>query len=174
MRLRVGIVLLGCGSVGESVAIRLWRNQDTLEIKSGVHYDLRAIGVRNANRERAACLRAGMFSTNPRDIIDDPMSTLSLNVLGETIEAAELVEYALDRWPPCRNGKQRIVGHVKARAFRPWHRRAASPYDTRPQSVGQFQLCDLSAKVSQAMRYTRSRAFLTAHVLQYCPQWKME
>jgi homoserine dehydrogenase len=58
MQLTIGIGLLGCGTVGESVAILLQRDQHILEARSGVSYDLRPIAV---HRRKEASVGAAPF-----------------------------------------------------------------------------------------------------------------
>ena len=45
MKLSVNIGLLGCGTVGTSVAERLVRERAAIERRTGVRYELRAIAV---------------------------------------------------------------------------------------------------------------------------------
>lgn len=97
MQFNVGVGLLGCGTVGAAVADRLQRERDTLERRAGVRYDLRAIAIRDARKERPSSLRPDLFARDAIRIVDDPHVDVLIECVGGTGDAAELVERALDR-----------------------------------------------------------------------------
>ncbi len=97
MRLSVGIGLLGCGTVGSAVADRLHRERHTIERRSGVRYDFRAIGIRDVNKARPSLLDSGLFASDAGAIVDDPQVDCIIECIGGTTDAAEFVERALDR-----------------------------------------------------------------------------
>ncbi len=97
MKLSVNIGLLGCGTVGTSVARRLVLERAAIERRSGVRYELRAIAVADASKRRAADLPAELFTTDATRVVDDPQIDLVIECVGGTGEASELVERALDR-----------------------------------------------------------------------------
>ena len=97
MKLTVGVALLGCGTVGASVADRLLRERDRLERRSGVAYELRAVAIRDPNKRRPDSLDRRIFTRDARAIVDDPNVDLVVELIGGTTDAADLVERALDR-----------------------------------------------------------------------------
>jgi homoserine dehydrogenase len=97
MQLTIGIGLLGCGTVGENVAIGLQRDQHLLEARSGVRYDLKAIAVRREHQPRSAFLRPDLFSLDPYTLVEDPNVDVIIECIGGIHHSAELVERALDR-----------------------------------------------------------------------------
>jgi homoserine dehydrogenase len=97
MQLKIGIGLLGCGTVGESVAVRLQSEHEAIERRGGVRYELRAIAVRNERKVRAATLRPELFTSDALAVVEDPQNDLLIECIGGTGEAADLVERALDR-----------------------------------------------------------------------------
>ena len=97
MKLTVGVALLGCGTVGASVADRLLRERDRLERCSGVAYELRAVAIRDPNKRRPDSLDRRIFTRDARAIVDDPNVDLVVELIGGTTDAADLVERALDR-----------------------------------------------------------------------------
>ncbi|HTX59467.1 MAG TPA: homoserine dehydrogenase, partial [Verrucomicrobiae bacterium] len=97
MQLTVGIGLLGCGTVGASVAERLIAARDAIERRSGVGYELRAIAVRDERKPRPASLPAALFTRDAGAVVDDATIDLIVECVGGTVEAADLVERALDR-----------------------------------------------------------------------------
>ncbi len=97
MELTVGVGLLGCGTVGAAVAERLHCDRERLMRRSGVRYDLRAIGVRNPRKPRPATLPAALFTDDARALADDPAIDLLIECAGGTDAVGDLVERALDR-----------------------------------------------------------------------------
>jgi homoserine dehydrogenase len=97
MKLTVGVGLLGCGTVGANVADRLQRERETIERRSGVRYELRGIAIRDSSKERPDSLERRLFTRDARAIVDDPQVDLVIELIGETNDATELVERALDR-----------------------------------------------------------------------------
>jgi homoserine dehydrogenase len=93
----VGIGLLGCGTVGGSVADRLQRERDVIERRSGVRYELRAIAVRDERKVRPLRLHPELFTRDALAVVDDPQIDVIVECIGGTGEATELVERALDR-----------------------------------------------------------------------------
>ncbi len=97
MESTAGIALLGCGTVGASVAERLLHERDAIERRSGVRYELRAIAVRNTTKPRVAAINPRLFTTDVRAAMDDPHVDLVIECIGGTSDAAELIERALER-----------------------------------------------------------------------------
>jgi homoserine dehydrogenase len=97
MKLSVGIGLLGCGTVGAAVAERLIQEQDAIQRRSGIAYELRAIGVRDPVKVRTSSAQARLITSDVMAILDDPNNDLIVECVGGTTGAAEFIEYALDR-----------------------------------------------------------------------------
>jgi homoserine dehydrogenase len=96
MECTAGIGLLGCGTVGASVAQRLLNERSAIERRSGIRYDLRGIAVRDLAKERDGIDRS-LLTADARSIVDDPRVDVIVECIGGTHEAAELVERALER-----------------------------------------------------------------------------
>jgi homoserine dehydrogenase len=97
VKLTVGVGLLGCGTVGTNVADRLHRERETIERRSGVRYELRAVAIRDMQKTRPKSLDRRLFTRDARAIVDDPHVDLVIELVGGTSDAAELVERALER-----------------------------------------------------------------------------
>lgn len=97
MKLSVGVGLLGCGTVGANVAERLHCERDFLERRSGVRYELRGVAIRDPVKRRPDSLDRRLFTRDALAIVDDPHVDLVVELVGGTVEAAELVERALER-----------------------------------------------------------------------------
>ncbi|HYL28250.1 MAG TPA: homoserine dehydrogenase [Candidatus Nitrosotalea sp.] len=97
MKSTIGIGLLGCGTVGSSVAERLSRERNALAGRAGACFELRAIAIHDPRKERAALLDRRLFSTDARAVIDDPRVDLVVELIGGEGEAGAFVERALQR-----------------------------------------------------------------------------
>jgi homoserine dehydrogenase len=97
MKLSAGIGLLGCGTVGASVAERLQCERAAIERRAGVRFDLRAIAIRDERKARPSCLAADLFTRDALAVVDDPNVDLVIECIGGTSLATELIERALDR-----------------------------------------------------------------------------
>ncbi|MHB8146191.1 MAG: homoserine dehydrogenase [Vulcanimicrobiaceae bacterium] len=97
MELSVGIGLLGCGTVGSSVAERLVHERDAIERRSGVRFHLRGIAIRDEDKLRPAGVDPRLFTRDARALVEDPHVDLVIECIGGTIDAADLVERTLDR-----------------------------------------------------------------------------
>lgn len=91
----VGIGLLGCGTVGASVAERLLNDRDAIERRGGVRYELRAVAIRDERKARS--LDPRLLTRDARAVVDDPNVDLVVECIGGTGDAAELIERALER-----------------------------------------------------------------------------
>jgi homoserine dehydrogenase len=97
VKMTVGVGLLGCGTVGASVADRLHRERESIERRSGVRYEVRAVAIRDLAKSRPESLDRRLFTRDARAIVDDPHVDLVIELVGGTADAAELVEHALER-----------------------------------------------------------------------------
>lgn len=97
MRSTVGIGLLGCGTVGASVADSLQRERARIEERAGIAYRLHAIAIRDCTKRRPESLERELFTTAARAVVDDPRVDVVVELIGGLDDAADLVERALRR-----------------------------------------------------------------------------
>ena len=97
MTTTVGIGVLGCGTVGASVADRLQRERDRIAQRTGVAYRLHAIAIRDCGKRRPESLERELFTTAARAVVDDPRVDVVVELIGGLDDAADLVERALRR-----------------------------------------------------------------------------
>lgn len=97
MQLSIGVGLVGCGTVGANVAQRLLERQTALQTACGAQYELRAIAVRSAERERPCAIPRGLFTTDARTLAADPAVDVLIECAGGTDPIGEIVEVALER-----------------------------------------------------------------------------
>ncbi len=121
----VGIGLLGCGTVGASVAQRLLSEGDAIERRSGVRYKLQAIAIANPSKSRPAAIDPALFTTNARAVIDDPRVDLIIECIGGTQVASELLEYALERGRTVVTANKDLIATQGPRLFALAHSRGA-------------------------------------------------
>ncbi len=91
----VNIGLMGLGTVGGGVAAALSGNADAIRRKTGRAVHLRKALVRDICKTRQPSLPAGVLTTNPEDILDDPEIQVVVEMMGGDIPAGEYVERAL-------------------------------------------------------------------------------
>lgn len=121
----VGIGLLGCGTVGASVAQRLLAERDAIERRSGVRYKLQAIAIANPSKARPDSIDPQLFTKNARAVIDDPRVDLIIECIGGTRDASELLEYALDRGRTVVTANKDLIATQGPRLFALAHARGA-------------------------------------------------
>lgn len=105
MTTTVGIGLLGCGTVGASVADRLQRERERLEKRAGIGYRLHGIAIRDCTKRRPASLERELFTTAARAVVDDPRVDIVVELIGGLDDAGDLVERAL------RRGRHVVTGN---------------------------------------------------------------
>jgi homoserine dehydrogenase len=121
----VGIGLLGCGTVGASVAQRLLTEREALERRAGVKFALQSIAIHNPNKQRSHAIDPHLFTTNARAVIDDPRVDLLIECIGGTRDASELLEYALERGRTVVTANKDLIATQGPRLFALAHSRGA-------------------------------------------------
>jgi len=95
----IGIALLGGGVVGSGVVKILTEQRDLLRRRTGIHFDVRHVVVRDLAKPRD--FPAGLrVSTDANAAIDDPTVDIIVEVVGGTTHAAHYVERALKSGKP--------------------------------------------------------------------------
>jgi homoserine dehydrogenase len=97
VEIRVGIGLIGCGTVGSSVAEQLLLANAEIEKRTGVRFALRRIAVRSMRAERAAWIPQALLTDDARSVADDPEIDLLVECAGSGLNAADIVERAISR-----------------------------------------------------------------------------
>jgi len=101
--LRIG--LIGLGTVGAQVADRLVGHRAALRRRAGVDLELGRVLVRDPSRPRAVQLPAGMLTTDPADVLDDPAIDVVIEVAGGEEPARGFLERAI------RHGKHVVTAN---------------------------------------------------------------
>jgi len=78
----IGIGLAGFGTVGAGVYKNLASNGDLLAQRLGARFDVRRIAVRDLHKVRDVAAPADLFTTNPDDLIADPLIRIVIELMG--------------------------------------------------------------------------------------------
>ena len=93
---RVGVGMLGLGTVGTEVARRLITEWHLLTARTGGTTPvLRAVAVRDTSKERDLDLKNVRLTDNPTSVVDDPDVAIVVEVMGGTDPATGLIDRAL-------------------------------------------------------------------------------
>ncbi|TAM76322.1 homoserine dehydrogenase [bacterium] len=92
---RVGIGLLGHGTVGSGVVAILHAQRELLRNEAGVDFDLVHVLIRDAEKPRGATPALPVLTTDADAVINDPNVHVVLECIGGTSAAADYVARAL-------------------------------------------------------------------------------
>src|SRR5437667_4126307 len=97
MKQKINVGIIGLGTVG-SGAFRILRdNAELIQHRVGVPVEVTKIAVRDATRERGVAIPAGVLTTNPSQVIDDPNIDIVIELIGGYEPARELILAAIAR-----------------------------------------------------------------------------
>ncbi len=112
--MKVGIGIVGAGTVGGALAAKLLGEGAAISAKSGLELELVRIAVRDPSKVRPFQLPADRVTTDPNTVVDDPRVQLVVELMGGLEPAGAIVERAL------RAGKAVVTANkelVAARGF---------------------------------------------------------
>ena len=93
---KIGVALLGCGTVGSEVATILRRDHSDLSTRSGASLELLRVGVRDLSRARAG-VDKNLLTTDLQSIVKDPAVSVVIEVMGGIEPARTLILEALSQ-----------------------------------------------------------------------------
>ena len=91
---KIGVGLLGCGTVGSEVAQLLKRDESDLSARAGARLDLIKVGVKDVSKERAGIDKA-LLTSELSTIVTDPSISIVIEVMGGIEPARTLILQAL-------------------------------------------------------------------------------
>lgn len=109
MERSIGIGLLGAGTVGGTLVSRLIGEAAAIAAKTGLTFDVRRVGVRNLDRERAFPVTAGLLTDRLMEVIEDPTVELVVEVMGGLDPAGDLILAALDAGKPVVSANKELI-----------------------------------------------------------------
>jgi homoserine dehydrogenase len=96
VKVAIGIGLIGMGVVGGGVARILHERADYFKNVKGLDLDIRKIAVRDLSKPRAIDLPSDRFTTDPKEVINDPSVQIVIEVMGGIHPAHDLILSALE------------------------------------------------------------------------------
>jgi homoserine dehydrogenase len=91
---KIGVGLLGCGTVGSEVARLLKRDQSDLSARAGASLELVKVGVKDASKDRGD-IENSLLTTDLGAIVTDPSIKIVIEVMGGIEPARTLILQAL-------------------------------------------------------------------------------
>jgi homoserine dehydrogenase len=113
--IRVG--LLGCGTVGAALVRLVHEQNDTIEARTGLRFEISRVGVRNASRDRGVDLPDDAFTTDTTRLVTDPEIDVVVEVMGGVEPARELLLDALKAGKPVVTANKELLANVGAEVF---------------------------------------------------------
>jgi homoserine dehydrogenase len=92
---RLGVAIVGCGTVGGGVATILTRDQEILRSRMTVETELRHIVDVNFENAQRLRLDQGLYRTNLQDALDDPDVHVVAELVGGTTFAKDVITKAI-------------------------------------------------------------------------------
>ncbi len=105
--MRVGIGILGGGTVGGTLARKLIQDQKVIAAKSGIELELVRVAVRDPLKERP--FPKELLTTDPMEVVNDPGVHLVVEVLGGLDPARDLVLAALEAGKPVVTANKELI-----------------------------------------------------------------
>jgi homoserine dehydrogenase len=105
--MRVGIGILGGGTVGGALARKLLEDREAIATRAGIDLELVKVVVRDPTRERP--FPPELVSTRPEEVVADPAVDLVVELLGGLEPARSLVLQALDLGKPVVTANKELV-----------------------------------------------------------------
>ena len=97
MKQKINIGIIGLGTVGTGAYRILRDNAELIRRRVGVPVEVTKIAVRDAARDRGVIIPAGVLTTNPSQVIDDPNIDIVIELIGGYEPARELILAAISR-----------------------------------------------------------------------------
>ncbi|MDA2911157.1 homoserine dehydrogenase [Nitrospiraceae bacterium AH_259_D15_M11_P09] len=97
MKTRIGVGLIGFGTVGAGVARILLQNASLIQRRVGVPLELVRVADLDVTRDRGVKLSPGILTTDARDVLDDPAIDVVLELIGGYGVAKQVILDAMVR-----------------------------------------------------------------------------
>ena len=111
--MRVGIGILGFGTVVGALLHKLVNEGSSVSTKTGLEIDVVRVAVRDLDKTRYVSLPAAVLTEDPMDVVNDPDVQLVVEIMGGEDPAGDLVAAAL------RAGKPVVTANKPALAAAP-------------------------------------------------------
>jgi homoserine dehydrogenase len=114
--MRVGIGILGGGTVGGTLARKLTRDQKAITAKSGIELELVRVAVRDMSKPRP--FSSDLLTDDPMSVVEDPDVQLVVEVMGGLDPARSLVLAALEAGKPVVTANKELIAAEGPALFR--------------------------------------------------------
>lgn len=107
--MRVGIGVLGFGTVGSALLHRLVEEGDSISGKTGLELEVVAVAVKDATKARGVDLPEGIITEDPESVVSNPGVQLVVEIMGGETPAGDLVQRALELGKPVVTANKALV-----------------------------------------------------------------
>ena len=107
--MKVGVGILGGGTVGGALAHRLLTESGAIAAKAGIELELRRLAVRDLGKQRKHTFPEGALTDQAATVVDDPDVQLVVELMGGLDPAGDLVMAALEAGKPVVTANKELV-----------------------------------------------------------------
>ena len=107
--MRVGIGILGFGTVGGALLHKLIDENASIATKTGLEIEVVRVAVRDTAKLRSVALPDGVLTDDPMDVVNDPGVQLVVEIMGGEDPAADLVAAALRAGKPVVTANKALI-----------------------------------------------------------------
>ena len=116
--MKVGIGILGGGTVGGALLRYLINERAAIVAKTGLELEVRRVAVRSLSKTRASPIPDEIMVDQPEQVIDDPSVDLVVEVMGGLEPAGDLVMRALQAGKPVVTANKELIAARGAELIR--------------------------------------------------------
>ncbi len=109
MKNKLGIGLIGFGTVGTGVWETLANNASLIAARSGVNLEITRIAVRDLKKAEANGAPASQLTTEWKEVVEDDSVDIVIELIGGTTTAYDIVEAALHAKKPVVTGNKALL-----------------------------------------------------------------
>ncbi|MGI9649063.1 MAG: homoserine dehydrogenase [Acidimicrobiia bacterium] len=107
--MRVGIGILGFGTVGGALLHKLVDENTSISTKTGLEIDVVKVAVRDLSKVRSVNLADGVLTDDPTQVVDNPEVQLVVEIMGGEDPAGDLVAAALRAGKPVVTANKALI-----------------------------------------------------------------
>ncbi len=110
--LNVSIAIVGCGTVGGAVALRLTQDRSLLQERTGLSLQLKYIVDMDFRRAEALGLNPSLFEKNLDKVLADPEVSIVVELVGGTTVAKDIILRALNAGKHVVTANKALLAHA--------------------------------------------------------------
>ena len=105
---KIGVGILGFGTVGAGVAAGLIKNREVMAERTGIDIELRKIADLDITTDRGVAVDASILTTDAFAVVNDPEIDVVVELIGGTGIAKKLVIPALEAGKPVVTANKKL------------------------------------------------------------------